>query len=82
MMNIHCLAVSMLFLFVIRCVFVSIGKKINRVACGSAHSLAWSTNKPSTAGHLPAQIPMEYNHLQVYYNLCDTSVDCIKLFVF
>ncbi|KAJ8297784.1 hypothetical protein KUTeg_024315 [Tegillarca granosa] len=22
------------------------GKKINRVACGSAHSLAWSTNKP------------------------------------
>ena len=41
------------------------GKKINRVACGSAHSLAWSTNKPVSAGKLPTAIPMEYNHLQV-----------------
>lgn len=40
------------------------GKKINRVACGSAHSLAWSTNKPVSAGKLPTEIPMEYNHLQ------------------
>ncbi|XP_052278368.1 E3 ubiquitin-protein ligase HERC2-like [Dreissena polymorpha] len=40
------------------------GKKINRVACGSAHSLAWSTNKPVSAGKLPTVIPMEYNHLQ------------------
>ncbi|XP_074649618.1 E3 ubiquitin-protein ligase HERC2-like [Tubulanus polymorphus] len=40
------------------------GKKINRVACGSAHSLAWSTNKPVNAGKLPTSIPMEYNHLQ------------------
>ena len=40
------------------------GKKINRVACGSAHSLAWSTNKPVSAGKLPTAIPMEYNHLQ------------------
>ena len=40
------------------------GKKINRVACGSAHSLAWSTNKPVNAGRLPPEIPMEYNHLQ------------------
>ena len=40
------------------------GKKINRVACGSAHSLAWSTNKPVNAGRLPADIPMEYNQLQ------------------
>ncbi len=39
------------------------GKKINRVACGSAHSLAWSTNKPVNAGKLPIQVPMEYNHL-------------------
>ncbi|XP_060607151.1 E3 ubiquitin-protein ligase HERC2-like isoform X1 [Ruditapes philippinarum] len=40
------------------------GKKINRVACGSAHSLAWSTNKPVSAGKLPTDVPMEYNHLQ------------------
>nr|XP_022328228.1 E3 ubiquitin-protein ligase HERC2-like isoform X2 [Crassostrea virginica] len=41
-----------------------LGKKINRVACGSAHSLAWSTNKAVSAGKLPTDIPMEYNHLQ------------------
>nr|XP_034301899.1 E3 ubiquitin-protein ligase HERC2 isoform X3 [Crassostrea gigas] len=41
-----------------------LGKKINRVACGSAHSLAWSTNKAVSAGKLPSDIPMEYNHLQ------------------
>uniref|UniRef100_A0A3B3QN49 E3 ubiquitin-protein ligase HERC2 n=1 Tax=Paramormyrops kingsleyae TaxID=1676925 RepID=A0A3B3QN49_9TELE len=40
------------------------GKKVNRVACGSAHTLAWSTSKPANAGKLPAQVPMEYNHLQ------------------
>ncbi|XP_034287268.1 E3 ubiquitin-protein ligase HERC2 isoform X1 [Pantherophis guttatus] len=40
------------------------GKKINRVACGSAHTLAWSTSKPANAGKLPSQVPMEYNHLQ------------------
>ncbi|XP_037324635.2 E3 ubiquitin-protein ligase HERC2 [Pungitius pungitius] len=40
------------------------GKKINRVACGSAHTLSWSTSRPTNAGKLPAQVPMEYNHLQ------------------
>uniref|UniRef100_UPI00358FCF6D E3 ubiquitin-protein ligase HERC2 n=1 Tax=Myxine glutinosa TaxID=7769 RepID=UPI00358FCF6D len=40
------------------------GKQINRVACGSAHSLAWSTSKPAHAGQLPVQVPMEYSHLQ------------------
>ncbi|XP_059157195.1 E3 ubiquitin-protein ligase HERC2-like isoform X2 [Physella acuta] len=40
------------------------GKKINRVACGSAHSLSWSTHKPVSAGRLPTCVPMEYNHLQ------------------
>uniref|UniRef100_A0A1A8PRE6 E3 ubiquitin-protein ligase HERC2 n=3 Tax=Nothobranchius rachovii TaxID=451742 RepID=A0A1A8PRE6_9TELE len=40
------------------------GKKINRVACGSAHTLSWSTSKPTNAGKLPTQVPMEYNHLQ------------------
>lgn len=33
------------------------GKKINRVACGSAHTLAWSTSKPTNAGKLPVQVP-------------------------
>lgn len=32
------------------------GKKINRVACGSAHTLAWSTSKPTNTGKLPAQV--------------------------
>ena len=32
------------------------GKKINRVACGSAHSLCWSTNKPVNAGKLPTEV--------------------------
>lgn len=36
------------------------GKKINRVACGSAHTLAWSTSKPTNAGKLPAQV--RHNH--------------------
>lgn len=32
------------------------GKKVNRVACGSAHTLAWSTSKPASAGKLPMQV--------------------------
>lgn len=40
-----------------------IGKLINRVACGSAHSVAWSTSKPESQGKAPTYIPMEYNHL-------------------
>lgn len=32
------------------------GRKVNRVACGSAHTLAWSTSKPTSAGKLPAQV--------------------------
>lgn len=40
------------------------GKKTNRVACGSAHTIAWSTTKPANAGRLPREVPMEYNHLQ------------------
>ena len=46
------------------CLLCFPGKKINRVACGSAHSLAWSTNKPVSAGKLPSGVPMEYNHLK------------------
>lgn len=36
------------------------GKKITRVACGSAHTLAWSTTK-TTHTKLPAVTPMEYD---------------------
>ena len=32
------------------------GKKINRVACGSAHTLAWSTNKPVATSKLPLHV--------------------------
>ena len=49
---------------IFKVLFVSQGKKINRVACGSAHTIAWSTSKPVNAGKLPQEIPMEYNHLQ------------------
>ncbi len=31
-------------------------KKINRVACGSAHTLAWSTNKPVATSKMPAAV--------------------------
>ncbi|KAK0097381.1 hypothetical protein PV326_002182 [Microctonus aethiopoides] len=36
------------------------GKKITRVACGSAHTLAWSTTK-ATPSRLPSSTPMEYD---------------------
>ncbi|XP_048506982.1 E3 ubiquitin-protein ligase HERC2 isoform X2 [Athalia rosae] len=39
------------------------GKKITRVACGSAHTLAWSTTK-ATQSRLPATTPMEYDVVQ------------------
>nr|XP_022903495.1 E3 ubiquitin-protein ligase HERC2 isoform X1 [Onthophagus taurus] len=41
------------------------GKKITNVACGSAHTLAWSTNNPSGCGaRLPTQVPVEYDLLR------------------
>ncbi|XP_063244096.1 E3 ubiquitin-protein ligase HERC2 isoform X2 [Bacillus rossius redtenbacheri] len=36
-------------------------KKITHVACGSAHTLAWSTDKPVSASRLPAGTPLEYD---------------------
>jgi E3 ubiquitin-protein ligase HERC2 len=41
-------------------------RKINRVACGSAHTLAWSTNKPAVAAssRLPPTVPIEYDLLK------------------
>ncbi|XP_042876756.1 E3 ubiquitin-protein ligase HERC2-like isoform X6 [Penaeus japonicus] len=40
------------------------GKKINRVACGSAHTLAWSTSRAVSTGRLPSQVPLEYDLLK------------------
>lgn len=37
------------------------GKKITSVACGSAHTLAWSTNKPTVSARLPNLAPLEYD---------------------
>ncbi|KAG8288256.1 E3 ubiquitin-protein ligase herc2 [Homalodisca vitripennis] len=39
------------------------GKKMTRVACGSAHTLAWSTDKPF-ASTVPTRVPMEYDVLK------------------
>ncbi|KAJ8985747.1 hypothetical protein NQ317_014400 [Molorchus minor] len=40
-------------------------KKITNVACGSAHTLAWSTSSASSAcARLPAIAPLEYDLLQ------------------
>jgi E3 ubiquitin-protein ligase HERC2 len=36
------------------------GKKINRVACGSAHTLAWSTNKPVATSKLPTHVSFQF----------------------
>ena len=41
-------------------------RKINRVACGSAHTLAWSTNEPVTTSKLPTQIPLEFDLLKEF----------------
>ncbi|XP_017782464.1 PREDICTED: E3 ubiquitin-protein ligase HERC2 isoform X2 [Nicrophorus vespilloides] len=40
------------------------GKKITNVACGSAHTLAWSTSNHTSAARLPTQAPMEYDLLK------------------
>ncbi|XP_064481734.1 E3 ubiquitin-protein ligase HERC2-like isoform X2 [Ornithodoros turicata] len=41
------------------------GKKINRVSCGSAHTVAWSTiGSRVGSGSLPALVPMEYDLLR------------------
>lgn len=42
------------------------GRKMNRVACGSAHTVAWSTSKVPhrSVAQLPSQVPMEYDHLK------------------
>ncbi len=37
------------------------GKRINRVACGSAHTLAWSTSKAVATSRLPAEVSRKSN---------------------
>jgi len=44
------------------------GKRVNRVACGSAHTLAWSTGKGLTStasdSRLPSEVPLEFSLLK------------------
>lgn len=40
------------------------GKKITNVACGSAHTLAWSTTGSNVCARLPNAAPMEYDLLK------------------
>ena len=51
------------------------GKKINRVACGSAHTLAWSTNKPVVT----SKLPMEVKCLFLPFPLCSRNFQNVKL---
>ena len=66
-------------LFILEIFFQS--KKITQVACGSAHTLAWSTNKPCSnaggsnggaTGNLPTTTPLEYDLVQ------DLSVNILR----
>ena len=49
-----------------RLVAILQNRKINRVACGSAHTLAWSTNRPVTTSKLPLSVPLEYDMLKEF----------------
>jgi E3 ubiquitin-protein ligase HERC2 len=69
------------------------GKKITNVACGSAHTLAWSTNNASSAcARLPSVAPLEYDLLQdiptwvlhrrliLLYHFAELICPCITMF--
>ena len=45
------------------------GKKINRVACGSAHTLAWSTNKPVVTSKLPMEVNAQCGNFMTFLSL-------------
>ncbi|KAF5273445.1 hypothetical protein FQA39_LY07462 [Lamprigera yunnana] len=47
-----------------RLVTILQGKKITNVACGSAHTLAWSISNANACARLPTQAPLEYDLLQ------------------
>ncbi|XP_043254504.1 probable E3 ubiquitin-protein ligase HERC2 isoform X2 [Colletes gigas] len=67
------------------------GKKITRVACGSAHTLAWSTMK-ATQSRMPASTPMEYdlvkdlpfpvlhNRLVLLHHFAELLCPCLPMF--
>nr|XP_012152188.1 PREDICTED: E3 ubiquitin-protein ligase HERC2 [Megachile rotundata] len=67
------------------------GKKITRVACGSAHTLAWSTMK-ATQSRMPATTPMEYdlvkdlpfpvlhNRLVLLHHFAELLCPCLPMF--
>ena len=44
--------------------FLFQGKKIDKVSCGSAHTIAWSTSQSTTRSSVPKIVPIEFNHLQ------------------
>lgn len=49
------------------------GEKITRVACGSAHTVAWSTTKEAQT-KMPAVTPMEYDLVKIFRSLyCTTA---------
>ena len=37
---------------------------VDHVACGSAHSVAWSSVRRKVVCRLPERVPMEFSHLQ------------------
>lgn len=39
---------------------------IDHVACGSAHSIAWSSRQRNLTCPLPAKVPMEFSQLQQF----------------
>ncbi|XP_015429351.1 PREDICTED: LOW QUALITY PROTEIN: E3 ubiquitin-protein ligase HERC2 [Dufourea novaeangliae] len=67
------------------------GEKITRVACGSAHTLAWSTTK-ATQTKMPAVTPMEYdlvkdlpfpvlhNRLVLLHHFAELLCPCLPMF--
>lgn len=63
------------------------GKKINRVACGSAHTLAWSTNKPVITSKLPSSVSLalvllllDHQQKPILLSACYVKL-CVGLFV-
>ncbi|XP_078045783.1 E3 ubiquitin-protein ligase HERC2 [Augochlora pura] len=67
------------------------GEKITRVACGSAHTVAWSTTK-ATQTKMPAVTPMEYdlvkdlpfsvlhNRLVLLHHFAELLCPCLPMF--
>lgn len=54
------------FIFHVQAVSIGGDVHIDHVACGSAHSIAWSSVRRKLACPLPSRVPMELNHLQTF----------------